>query len=117
MTFYTELAQLLFPHITTTPADLFRQYPPRPLPAGARVTRFAPSPTGFVHIGSLMTTLVDQRIARQTDGVFFLRIEDTDKKREQDRSVEQIVRNLTNFGLTPDEGVVQIDPLKEVGDY
>lgn len=115
--FHTELAQLLFPHIDQTPADFFAKYPQRPLPSGARVTRFAPSPTGFVHIGSLMTSLVDRRIAHQTSGVFFLRIEDTDKKREQDRSVEQIVQNLNNFELTPDEGVVQIDPVTEVGAY
>ncbi len=112
-----ELAQLLFPHIAKTPADLFDQYPPRDLPPGARVTRFAPSPTGFVHLGSLLTALVDSRVARQSGGVYFLRIEDTDKKREQDRSVEQIVQNLSNFDLTPDEGVMRADPLVEVGAY
>mgnify|MGYP001179610390 FL=1 len=111
------LADLLFPHITTTPADFFAQYPARTLPAGAKVTRFAPSPTGFVHIGSLMTTLVDKRVAQQSGGVFFLRIEDTDKKREQDRSVEEIVTNLINFDLAPDEGYVSIDPLIESGAY
>ncbi|MFN8447345.1 MAG: glutamate--tRNA ligase family protein [Anaerolineae bacterium] len=115
--FHRELAQLLFPHVTTTPADLFQQYPPRPLSPGAQVTRFAPSPTGFVHIGSLMTALVDSRVARQSGGVYFLRIEDTDKKREQDRSVEQIVQNLNTFDLTPDEGIVQSDPQVERGDY
>lgn len=115
--FHAELAGLIFPHIDKTPDDYFRQYPPRGLPAGAKVTRFAPSPTGFVHIGSLMTTLVDSRLAHQTGGVYFLRIEDTDKKREQDRSVEQIVQNLRNFDLTPDEGVVEIDPIVEIGAY
>jgi glutamyl-tRNA synthetase len=112
-----ELAELLFPHIHKTPDDIYRQYPARNLPEGAKVTRFAPSPTGFVHIGSLMTTLVDKLVAQQSGGVYFLRIEDTDKKREQDRSVEQIVQNLNNFGLTPDEGVVQIDPITEIGAY
>ena len=111
---HLELAELLFPNITKTPDDFYRQYPPRNLPAGAKVTRFAPSPTGFVHIGSLLTTLVDKLVAHQSSGVYFLRIEDTDKKREQDRSVEHIVQNLNNFGLTPDEGIVQIDPIKEV---
>lgn len=115
--FHRELAQLLFPHVTSTPADLFQQYPARALPSGAQVTRFAPSPTGFVHIGSLMTALVDSRVARQSGGVYFLRIEDTDKKREQDRSVEQIVQNLNTFDLTPDEGIVEIDPLVARGDY
>ena len=64
-----------------------------------------------------MTALVSSRVAHQSGGVYFLRIEDTDKKREQDRSVEQIVQNLNTFDLTPDEGIVQIDPLVEVGDY
>lgn len=114
---HAELAALLFPHIDKTPEDYFRQYPPRSLPAGAQVTRFAPSPTGFVHIGSLMTTLVDSRVAHQSGGVFFLRIEDTDKKREQDRSVEEIVLNLRNFDLAPDEGVVEVDPVREIGAY
>ncbi|MBE2269086.1 MAG: glutamate--tRNA ligase [Anaerolinea sp.] len=111
------LADLLFPHITKTPRDYFAQYPPRDLPVGAKVTRFAPSPTGFVHIGSLMTSLVCRRVAHQSGGVFFLRIEDTDKKREQDRSVEEIVTNLINFDLTPDEGYVSVDPLVERGAY
>ncbi len=117
MTLHSELAQLLFPHITKTPDDVFRQYPPRDLPQGARVTRFAPSPTGFVHIGSLLTALVENRVAHRSGGVYFLRIEDTDKKREQDRSVEEIVQTLINFELAPDEGVVAVDPLVEVGDY
>ena len=111
------LADLLFPHITKTPRDYFAQYPPRDLPVGAKITRFAPSPTGFVHIGSLMTSLVCRRVAHQSGGVFFLRIEDTDKKREQDRSVEEIVTNLINFDLTPDEGYVSVDPLVERGAY
>ncbi len=117
MTLHSELANLLFPHVTQTPEDVFRQYPQRSLPQGARVTRFAPSPTGFVHIGSLLTALVENRVAHRSGGVYFLRIEDTDKKREQDRSVEEIVQTLINFELAPDEGVVSVDPLVEVGDY
>ena len=115
--YHSEMARLVFPHLDKTPDDFFRRYPPRDLPAGAKVTRFAPSPTGFVHIGSLLTALVDSRVSRQSGGVYFLRIEDTDKKREQDRSVEQIVQNLNNFGLTPDEGVIGIDPITEIGTY
>ena len=115
--FHSELAHLLFPHIDKTPDDYYAAYPPRDLPAGAKVTRFAPSPTGFVHIGSLMTSLVAKRVAHQSGGVFFLRIEDTDKKREQDRSVEEIVTNLNNFDLTPDEGFISVDPLVSVGAY
>ncbi len=112
------LADLLFPHGTTTPTDWLAQYPPRALPAGALVTRFAPSPTGFVHIGSIMTALVARTVAQQSGGAFLLRIEDTDKKRQQDKSVEEIVRNLINFDLMPDEGIVQVEPTeREVGDY
>lgn len=112
------LADLLYPHIDKTPEDWYRRYPPRSLPEGAWVTRFAPSPTGFVHIGGIFTSLVARQLAHQTGGVFILRIEDTDKKREKDGSVEEIVRNLNNFGLTPDEGIVQIEPEeREVGEY
>lgn len=111
------LADLLYPHVTKTPADWLATYPPRNLPQSAWVTRFAPSPTGFVHIGSIMTSLVSRTIAHQSGGVFFLRIEDTDKKREQDGSVEEIVRNLINFELAPDEGIVRVFPEEEVGAY
>jgi glutamyl-tRNA synthetase len=111
------LADLLYPHISKTPQDWLNQYPPRALPEGALVTRFAPSPTGFVHIGSIFTSLVSRRLAHQTGGVFFLRIEDTDKKREQDGSVEEIVRNLINFDLAPDEGIVSLNPETERGAY
>jgi glutamyl-tRNA synthetase len=115
--FHRELAELVFPHVDRAPSEWLAHFPPRQLPPGAWVTRFAPSPTGFVHIGSVLTSLVARRIAHQTGGVFILRIEDTDKKREQDGSVEAIVRNLHNFGLTPDEGIVQVDPEREVGDF
>lgn len=112
-----ELAALLYPHVTRTPEDLLAHYPPRALAAGAQVTRFAPSPTGFVHIGSILAALVSRTLAHLSGGVFILRIEDTDKKREQDGSVEAIVRNLINFGLTPDEGINQIEPEVEAGAY
>ncbi len=112
-----ELAQLLFPHVTQTPDDWYAKYPPRKLPEGALVTRYAPSPTGFVHIGSIYASLISRRVAHQSGGVFFLRIEDTDKKREKDGSIEEIVRNLINFDLRPDEGVVSVDPEIEAGDY
>jgi len=113
-----ELAQLLFPHVERTPHDWLTKYPPRSLPDSAFVTRYAPSPTGFVHIGSIYASLVASRVAHQGGGVFFLRIEDTDKKREQDGSIEAIVRNMINFGLSPDEGIIQIEPEeREVGAY
>jgi glutamyl-tRNA synthetase len=111
------LAKLLYPNVEKTVEDWLKLYPPRTLPDGAYVTRFAPSPTGFVHIGSIFTSLIARRIAHQTGGVFILRIEDTDKKREKDGSVEEIVRNLINFDLTPDEGIAQIDPEREIGAY
>ena len=78
---HIRLSELLFPGVTETPADLRLRYPPRALPEGAKVTRTAPSPTGFMHIGNLYGALADERLARQSGGVFFLRIEDTDDKR------------------------------------
>lgn len=76
------LAELLFGDIKTTPEDMFAKYPARTLPDKAAVTRFAPSPTGFMHIGGLYAALISMCMARQSDGVFYLRLEDTDKKRE-----------------------------------
>lgn len=78
------LAELLFGDIKTTPEDMFAKYPARTLPDKAAVTRFAPSPTGFMHIGGLYAALISMCMARQSDGVFYLRLEDTDKKREID---------------------------------
>lgn len=99
------LAELLFPNVTQTPDDLEKLFPARNLPEGARVTRFAPSPTGFLHIGGLFAALVSKLTAQMTDGVFMLRIEDTDKKREIEDGVSEIIKGLKAFGVTPDEGV------------
>ena len=74
----TRLAQLLFPDVTATPEDMEQRFPPRDLPEGAVVTRMAPSPTGFVHLGNLVQGLVAERMAHQSGGVLFLRVEDTD---------------------------------------
>jgi glutamyl-tRNA synthetase len=112
-----QLAELVFPDVTVSVAELQQQYPQRALPPEALVTRFAPSPTGFVHIGSIMTAMVSRTLARQSGGVFILRIEDTDKKREQDGSIEQIIRSLINFDLRPDEGLIDIEPLRTAGNY
>lgn len=101
-----EMAQLLFPDITKTPDDYEKEYPNRDLPEGAKVTRFAPSPTGFLHIGSLFAAFVSQRAAKATDGVFYLRIEDTDKKREVENGVTGMVEGLNDFGIYPDEGMI-----------
>lgn len=99
-----EKAEKLFPNITKKIADFEEKYPKRNLPEGAIVTRFAPSPTGFVHAGALFTALVSERIAHQSNGIFFLRIEDTDKKREVENGVQDIVDTLLNFGIKIDEG-------------
>ena len=100
------LAQLLFPHITTTPEDMEKQYPPRNLPEGAKVTRFAPSPTGFVHFGGLFPSTVGERLAHQSNGVFFLRIEDTDAKREVAGAAKGLIRTLATYGIHFDEGAI-----------
>ena len=101
-----KLADLLFAHITKTPADYEAAYPRRDLPEGAKVTRFAPSPTGFLHIGGLFAAFVSERAARKSGGLFFLRIEDTDKKREVENGVSGIVQGLQNFGIQIDEGML-----------
>ena len=75
---YEKLAELLFPDVTKEPQDYEEIYPPRELPEGAKVTRLGPSPTGFIHLGNLYGAFVDERLAHQSDGVFFLRIVDTD---------------------------------------
>lgn len=103
---YLTLADLIFPDITKTPQDYLAQYAPRTdIPQNARVTRFAPSPTGFLHIGGLFASLVSERLAHQGGGVFFLRIEDTDKKREVENGVSGIIDGLNAFGIHFDEGM------------
>ena len=111
---YTDLANLIFPDAKDI--EYYEEkYPRRNLPEGAVVTRFAPSPTGYVHIGGLYQALVAHKIAKQTKGVFFLRIEDTDQKREVENAVEGIVNSLQDFGMRPDEGAVSNS--EEVGAY
>lgn len=97
----------LFPHPLPTYEELEARYPKRDLPDGARVTRFAPSPTGFLHIGGVMTSLICERMAHQSEGVFFLRLEDTDQKREVEGAKELILRSLEHFGIRHDEGQQQ----------
>lgn len=101
---YKALAELLFPDVTDTPASLEEKYPPRQLPAGAVVTRMAPSPTGFVHLGNLVMGLTAERMAHQSGGVLFLRVEDTDAKREVPGAVEVLIRTLAHYGISFDEG-------------
>lgn len=109
MTELEQFAELMFPHITKTPADYEAQFPARDLPEGARVTRFAPSPTGFLHLGGLFGATVDSLTAKATGGVFMLRIEDTDKKREVEDGVTAIIQGLAAFDVMPDEGVMGAD--------
>ena len=99
-----KLAQLLFPHVTDTPADLELRYPKRDLPEGAVVTRMAPSPTGFVHLGNLVMGLTAERMAHQSGGLLFLRVEDTDAKREVPGAVEVLIDTLKHYGISFDEG-------------
>ncbi len=114
---YRKLADLLFPHITKTPQDYEAVYPPRQLPEGARVTRLAPSPTGFIHLGNLYSAFVDERLAHQSGGIFFLRIEDTDDKRFVEGAVETIVGSLDYFGIEFDEGASVEGESGEYGPY
>ncbi len=99
-----DLAELIFPNIKETIDDLEKRFPPRDLPEGAEVTRFAPSPTGFLHTGSLFTSMICRKVATQSNGVFFVRLEDTDTKREIAGSGEQLLEQLHLFGIDPDEG-------------
>ena len=103
---YQLLADLLFPNETESPADVEAKYPPRQLPEGAKVTRFAPSPTGFVHFGGLFPSTIGERLAHQSGGVFYLRIEDTDAKREVAGAAEGLIRTLAHYGVNFDEGAV-----------
>ena len=101
---YQALAELLFPHVTDTPEMLEERFPLRTLPEGAVVTRMAPSPTGFVHLGNLVQGLTAERMAHQSGGILFLRVEDTDAKREVPGAVEVLINTLRHYGIVFDEG-------------
>lgn len=111
---YKDLADLIFPDAKDI-SYYEEKYPERNLKEGAIVTRFAPSPTGFVHLGSLYQVAISKKMAKQTDGVFFLRIEDTDQKREVENGVTSIIESLEDFGLQPDEGMT--NETEEIGNY
>ena len=115
MTVYKQLADLIFPDITETIEDLEKRYPARDLPEGAMVTRFAPSPTGFLHTGSLFASMTSRKFAKQSGGVFYIRLEDTDQKREVEGSGDSLISQLQTFGVTPDEGYLGTN--KESGNY
>ena len=103
---YNHLAELLFPNITETPDDMEKRFPKRELPEGAVVSRFAPSPTGFVHFGGMFPVTVGERLAHQSGGVFYLRIEDTDAKREVEGAAEGLIKTLAHYGIHFDEGAI-----------
>lgn len=101
---YQALAELLFPDVTATPEELEARFPQRNLPEGAVVTRMAPSPTGFVHLGNLVQGMISERMAHRTNGVLFLRVEDTDAKREVPGAVEVLISSLKHYNIHFDEG-------------
>lgn len=106
MTDFEKLAQLLFPNTDKAPEFYEELYPQRELPEGAKVTRFAPSPTGFLHFGNLYTMLVAYRIAKNSNGVFYVRVEDTDNKRKVDGAIDVMLKSLASYGIEADEGVI-----------
>lgn len=112
---YKKLADLLFPDNKLTIAEIEKKYPKRNLLEGAQVTRFAPSPTGFMHLGSFFQALIDYNVAKRSGGVFYLRIEDTDQKREIAGASAIIMDILTGYGLVPDE--FELKGGVTVGDY
>ena len=114
---YKELSELIYPSLPHTPEEYEAIYPQRDLPEGAMVTRLGPSPTGFIHLGNLYGAFVDERLAHQSDGVFFLRIEDTDDKRYVENAVETIISSLDFFGIRFDEGVTENGDIGDYGDY
>ena len=101
---YQALADLLFPDVTATPEELEARFPQRNLPEGAVVTRMAPSPTGFVHLGNLVQGMISERMAHRSGGVLFLRVEDTDAKREVPGAVEVLISSLKHYNIHFDEG-------------
>jgi len=110
-----ELAELMFPNVKHDIEYYENLYPERELPEGAVVSRFAPSPTGFVHMGSLLAAFIAKKVPKETNGVFYLRIEDTDGKRSVENGVQGIIDDLKNFNIDIDEGV--ISETEEKGNY
>lgn len=115
MTENEKMAELLLPHIDKTPDYYEEKYPKRDLAEGARVTRVAPSPTGYLHLGTLFVSLINRLVADSTGGIFYTRIEDTDKKREVEGGIADIIGGIKRFGIKIDEGFTEAD--KETGDY
>ena len=111
-----ELAYLIFPDVDETVDDLEIKYPERnDLKEGAKVVRIGPSPTGLMHTGTLFQAMINKKLASQSEGVFYVRVEDTDQKREVEGAIQEIIDGLEHFDLMPDEGVIGKD--KEKGYY
>ena len=114
---YQALAELLFPNVTDTPESLEARFPVRNVPEGAVITRMAPSPTGFVHLGNLVQGMISERMAHQSQGVLFLRVEDTDAKREVPGAVEVLIDTLKHYGIQFDEGATHEGDSGNYGPY
>lgn len=113
-----ELANLMFPDVRETVNDIEKKYPKRNLSKGAEVTRFAPSPTGFVHMGSLLSAFEDYKVAKDSNGIFYLRIEDTDQERSVENGISGIIKDLADFDIYPDEGMInEVDSIGDYGPY
>ena len=110
-----DLADLIFPDVTKTIEDYEKMYPKRNLKEDAVVTRFAPSPTGFVHIGHVFSSFVANKVAKDTNGIFYLRIEDTDQERIVDGAIDNILKDLKDYDITFDEGM--ISQTEQKGNY
>ena len=110
-----ELANIMYPSVTKTISDYETIYPERNIDDKAVVSRFAPSPTGFVHMGSLLASFVSNKAARDTNGIFYLRIEDTDGKRSVENGIEGIINDLNAFNIEIDEGAISDN--EEIGNY
>jgi len=115
MSTYAQLADMLFPDVKVRPEEITDLYPVRILPAGAMVTRLAPSPTGELHVGSLYAAFLSYRLAKQSNGVFYVRLDDTDQKREVNGACDRIPIELAKFGITYEEGFVSL--VSEHGAY
>jgi glutamyl-tRNA synthetase len=109
------ITEYIFKDLNLSDIDILNKYPRRNLKENAKVTRFAPSPTGFIHIGGIYAAMLSEKIAHQSNGVFYLRIEDTDKKREIEGTIEIITKSLNRFNINIDEGFISED--EQIGDY
>ena len=114
---YTRLAEILFPGVEKTAEEYEAMFPARDLKEGAKVTRLGPSPTGFIHLGNLFGAFADERLAHQSGGVFYLRIEDTDDKRFVEGAVDIIINSLRFFGINFDEGATMEGEVGAYGSY